>query len=287
MNKIASLVLTRARKIFTFPITALIAILVESRGEPPIINTLLTVVASLFAAIAVYVYNDVCDIEMDRLNPQKQSRPLVSGKVTVREAMHLVYISGFAGLALSLLMGIETFLLCTIYVVIFTIYSHPRIRIKKRFLLKEMTVSVGFTLTCLLGGVAVGSISVPLLFLAIFYLGYGMVVQPLDEAYDMKEDEKFGCRTIPMVFGWKRIVKFFMLFLLGLLVLTPLTYKQLGFNILFPIGMVITCGLSLYLIFPYLNRYDETLTTRVMLSGYIPWLMTGISVVLGSLTIPF
>lgn len=287
MNKFASLILARARKIFPHPITVLIASLVGSRGSPPLINTVLTVVASLLVTTSVYVYNDVCDLEMDRLNPQKRDRPLTSGKVTVKEAMSLIYVSGFTGLALSFLVNIETFLLCTTYVVLLSMYSHPNIRLKKRFLLKEIVTSLGFTLTCLFGGAAVGSISIPIIFLALFYLGYGIVVLNLDGAYDVEEDEKYGCKTLAMVLSWERIVKFFIFFLVIILVLTPLTYRQLGFNTLFPIGMVIMCGLSLYLIFPYLNRREETLTQRVMLSGYLPWILTGISVVLGSLNIPF
>ncbi len=287
MNKIASLFLARGRKIFVYPITALIAVLVASRGEPPIINTILTVVASLLVATSVYVYNDVCDLEMDRLNPQKRDRPLTSGRVTVKEAMRLVYFSGFTGLALSLLIGIEPFLLCTIYVVLLFLYSNPNIRLKKRFLLKELVTSLAVSITCLLGGIVVGSISVPIIFLALFYFGYGMVIVGIDEAYDVEEDEKFGCRTIAMVLSWKRMVQLFIGFLLIMMVTMPLTYQYLGFNTLFPIGMVIMCGLSLYLTFPYLNRSEEMLTKRLMLSLYFPWLMTGVSVVIGSLSIPF
>jgi len=285
LSEIASLILSRGRKIFVYPITALIAILVESRGEPPIINTVLTVGALLAAAISVYVYNDITDLEMDRLNPQKKDRPLILGKVTVKEAMRLVYFSGFVGLALSLLMGIEAFLLCIAYIALFLIYSHPRIHLKKRFLLKEITIASGSSFSCLFGGVAVGSISAPIIFLMMFYFGYAMVGIAIEEISDVAEDEKYGCKTLAMVLSWKRMVKMFVFFLLVILVLSPLIYRQLGFNTLFPIGMVLMCGLSLYLIFPYLNRYEEN--KRIMLSLYIPWIMTGISVLLGSLTIPF
>ncbi len=233
-------------------------------------------------AISVYIYNDVTDLEMDRLNPEKRNRPLPSGKVTVKEAMRLIYVSGFMGLALSLLVNVETFLLCTVFMALFFIYSFPRIHLKKKFIIKEGTLAIGSFLVCIIGGVATSVVTVPVIFLGIFLFIYMYVGTPIDASLDLVEDTKYGCKTLAMVVPWKRLVQMFMVFLLALMISMPLTYQYLGFNILFPIVIVLSSGLSLYLLYPLLGK-EKLSSQKELLSLYIPWITAQVGVILGTL----
>ena len=50
---------------------------------------------------AVYTFNDIVDIEQDRLHPKKTRRPLASGAVSVSAAAMLAALLAMAGLALA------------------------------------------------------------------------------------------------------------------------------------------------------------------------------------------
>lgn len=284
-SKTVSLVLVRMRKVFVWPWIGIVATLTGSRCSPPIVPTVLAAASLFLIAISVYIYNDVTDLEMDRLNPTKRDRPLPSGRVTVKEAMNIVYVCGLAGLALSLLVNVPTFLLCATFMALYLFYSDPRVRLKRRFILKEGTIAAGNLLSSLIGGTAIGSVSPSIVFLGLFLSAYAFVGAPIDEISDIVEDEKFGCRTIPMVIRWKRLVQLFMGFLLVVMFTMPLTYRHLGFNTLFPIIVVLSSGLSMVLLFPLLKKAEaeKMLSVRELMPLYIPWITTHVAVILGTL----
>jgi len=281
-----SLVRARMVKIFVKPWMVTVAILAASGGRPPVAITMLAAIAVSAVSIGAYIYNDVVDLEMDRLNPKKRDNPLPSGKVSVEEAMRVVSISCVIGLALSFFLNIKAFLLCVAYTALCLAYSTPRIRFKKMFLLKEATMAAGCFLLSLMGGATVGSISTPVIFIGAFLFAYTMVGAPLDESFDVKEDERYGCKTLAMVLSWRKIISLMIFFTLVIMTLTPLTYRQLGFNTLFPIIMVGSCGISLSLLFSLLSRAEkgpESLSKLELGSLYICWVMMQVAPVLGSL----
>lgn len=56
--------------------------------EPGVIyNLLITFIGFSLLASAVYVFNDMLDIEADRIHPTKRNRPLASGAVTKKEGI--------------------------------------------------------------------------------------------------------------------------------------------------------------------------------------------------------
>jgi len=92
----------------------LIGSFIASRGFLQILPTTLTILATIMIALCVYTYNDITDIEMDKLNQKKKRRPLPSGQVSTKEAMNIVYLTGFIGIALALFLGFEILLICLI-----------------------------------------------------------------------------------------------------------------------------------------------------------------------------
>ena len=277
---------SRLEKIWPWPWWTGVGLLVASHGSPPLLPTVFVIVSMLTIATCVYVYNDVMDLEMDKLNPEKLNRPLPSGKVSKKEAISIVYLNGFVGIALSLFINIETFLLCAIYIVLFLAYSNPHIRLKKKFLLKEVTLSMGCLLSTFIGGMAAGTISASVIFSGVFLFVFGILGSAaFADVPDITEDKKYGVKTLAMVLGWKTRIEMVILFVLVIMTLTPLTYVQLGLNIVFPIMVVASCFLFLRFLFTLLNRFERSTHMRATYIAFTFSMLVQIALILGSLQI--
>ena len=54
-----------------------------------------------FISSAVYLFNDVIDIESDRLHPEKKLRPIASGKISIRQAITASFVLATVSLLLA------------------------------------------------------------------------------------------------------------------------------------------------------------------------------------------
>lgn len=69
-----------------------IFVLLFTGGGRSLSETLIGFVSFSFMASAVYVFNDMRDVEKDRKHPIKKNRPIASGKVTKRAALLLLAV---------------------------------------------------------------------------------------------------------------------------------------------------------------------------------------------------
>jgi 4-hydroxybenzoate polyprenyltransferase len=101
---------------------------------------------------AVYLVNDLVDLEQDRLHPRKRRRPLASGALPVpvgRLAAALLFVAGLAG---SLILG-PAFAAATLaYVVLNLAYSFG---LKHVVIVDVLAVSIGFVLRAAAGALAI------------------------------------------------------------------------------------------------------------------------------------
>jgi len=266
----------------------LVGSLIASRGFPQILPTALTILTTLAIALCVYMYNDITDTEMDKLNPNKKRRPLPSGQASAREAMNLAYLAGFAGVALALFLRFEILLICLVWLAWFLAYSEPRIRLKKRFLLKESTPPIGLFLSVIMGAIVNGSVSPTIIFVGMFsalFVFFG--VPAFRDTTDIMEDRLFGVKSLATILDWKQRLEMVILFVLAIMTLTPLTYVNFGFNVIFPIVVVAMGLLALRFLFPLLDRLEEakyTSALRLMTSYFF---LSSISMVIGSFPVVF
>ncbi len=100
---------------------------------------------ALFALIssAVYILNDIVDVESDRQHPKKKLRPLPAGKISVRAAWVIAFFLGAIALPLSWLLTPAFTAVLVAYLVINFAYSHW---LKHIPILDVLVVASGFVL---------------------------------------------------------------------------------------------------------------------------------------------
>jgi 4-hydroxybenzoate polyprenyltransferase len=109
----------------------------------------------IFCALSgtVYLLNDVADVERDRLHPRKRLRPIASGALSPRVAVLLSLALGLGSLGLSVLLGLPFVRWAALYLALNVLYSF---RLKEIVILDVLSVSIGFVVRAVAGGVAIG-----------------------------------------------------------------------------------------------------------------------------------
>ena len=103
-------------------------------------------------ASAVYLVNDISDIEGDRQHPRKRLRPFAAGLIGIDKGLVLAFLLLSGGLALGYLVS-NSFLACLlVYLVLTTAYTFGL----KRLALLDCIILAGlYTLRIIAGGIAV------------------------------------------------------------------------------------------------------------------------------------
>ncbi len=156
-------------------------------GQTTLLKTGLATALFCLVSGAVYIFNDICDVESDRNHPLKCNRPIARGDLSVRTARLemiaiLVLCVGVGGLVLGpVFVGVAIS-----YFVLNTLYSF---RLKQIAYLDVLSIAVGFVLRVVAGGVA---IDVPIsrwlllcTFLLALFLGLGKRLHELLTSQDL------------------------------------------------------------------------------------------------------
>ncbi|MDQ2852154.1 MAG: decaprenyl-phosphate phosphoribosyltransferase [Actinomycetota bacterium] len=107
--------------------------------------------AFVLASCAVYVVNDLKDVELDRVHPTKRARPLASGAVSMTAARRLAPALVVAAVVVGLLDGWQVAVVVTVYIATSLLYCF---RMKHEVVLDLVFVLGGFLLRAIGGGVA-------------------------------------------------------------------------------------------------------------------------------------
>lgn len=154
-------------------------------------KVLLAFVCFCFAASAIYILNDYCDITEDRAHPIKSKRPLAAGLINPR--MALVFMLVLAAAALSIAFIVSDFLLLILvcYITMNILYS---LKLKHYPVLDVNIIATGFVLRIMAGAVVAGiepSVWILLItYLLALFLGFGKRRSDVLLALDGKEVRK-------------------------------------------------------------------------------------------------
>jgi len=133
----------------------LFAALLFSRHVHQVTPTLRTIAAFfLFSLVsgAVYIVNDLLDIERDKAHPVKRLRPIASGRVNGRAAVILCAVLVVFSLPLSFMTDREFGMTVTLYLIVEILYS---LYLKNIVILDVFVISAGFLLRVIAGAVVI------------------------------------------------------------------------------------------------------------------------------------
>ncbi|MGM9452250.1 decaprenyl-phosphate phosphoribosyltransferase [Legionella bozemanae] len=114
---------------------------------------LLASLAFCLISSAVYIYNDIEDRIEDSLHPHKRHRPLASGKVSLSEAIFMLFLLLVMGLALGWLISKKLAIILCVYLVINIAYNHL---FKLIPIVDVLCIAAGFMLRVLAGTLGIG-----------------------------------------------------------------------------------------------------------------------------------
>lgn len=120
---------------------------------PMVMQTVLAFIAFSLAGSAVYLLNDIIDVEKDKAHPVKRNRPIASGKLPKNVALVFMAIIGAGALVLSWDLSQTLAYVIIIYLVNNIFYSF---KLKHIVLIDVGSLSLGFVLRVFAGAAVIG-----------------------------------------------------------------------------------------------------------------------------------
>lgn len=117
-----------------------------------IVRELIAFAAIALVSSAVYILNDLCDIERDRRHPTKCTRPLAAGAVSVSAATTLGILLALAGVGTSFYLGRNAVALIEVYAVLQVAYN---VKLKHVAVADVFLLASGYVLRAALGAAAI------------------------------------------------------------------------------------------------------------------------------------
>ncbi len=129
-----------------------------------IVNLVFAFLGFSLVASSIYIINDWCDIEADRLHPQKKNRPLAAGSVSKTEATVLLIVLILSSFSIFyfVLYDFATLVLVIGYFLLNLAYS---LKLKQYAIVDVSIVAVGFVIRLFVGG-----------FVANVHLSYWIII---------------------------------------------------------------------------------------------------------------
>jgi 4-hydroxybenzoate polyprenyltransferase len=112
-----------------------------------------------FAASSIYCFNDIYDVEADRLHPKKCMRPIASGAISMASGYAIMVVTFLMSLAFIILSqnliggGKISLLIIIVYYVMNIAYC---MRLKQIAVVDVFIIAIGFVSRVLMGGFATG-----------------------------------------------------------------------------------------------------------------------------------
>ncbi len=103
-------------------------------------------------ASGIYFFNDIIDIERDKLNPKKCMRPIAAGKISKVAGYFCAALLITSGLIIAFGINLLVFMIVLSYVVLNLLYS---VRLKHVIIVDVLIISYGFVSRTVVGALAV------------------------------------------------------------------------------------------------------------------------------------
>jgi len=102
---------------------------------------------------AVYLANDVLDLEEDKRHPKKSKRPIASGRITPGRAVGMAVVLAVVSLVLAFVLNANFFIAGAVYGILQLAYS---LKLKHVVILDVFIIAAGFVIRVVAGGLVIG-----------------------------------------------------------------------------------------------------------------------------------
>jgi 4-hydroxybenzoate polyprenyltransferase len=136
-------------------------------------------------------------------------------------------------------------------------YSTEPIKLKKRYLMKQLTIATGNVLAHLSGGLTLGSLNSAILYVTgvNFLIFFG--VDPIVDLRDIEGDKVIGVKSFPVIWGPQLTVRLAIAVFIISGIATLVGYSRVGFNIAMPILFTLIVSAFIYVLYPLLKRWND------------------------------
>lgn len=130
-------------------------------------SALLATFSFIAISSALYVFNDIIDIEEDKKHKTKKLRPLAAGKVSLETAIAVAMLLTILAFVFSINLDESCLFILVSYAIIGVLYS---MLLKKITVIDVITIATGFVLRVIMGGSAISVAISPWIIIATFTL---------------------------------------------------------------------------------------------------------------------
>lgn len=238
--------------VYGFALAALGTFFIASGLKIPDFLVLGRLVTSVyFLALATYLYNDLTDYDVDKVN----NRDTVNSKRTHYQQILYSTIGFFAvSILLAFSINVPTGLGALVFFGLAVAYSHPKIHLKNLFVIKTIVTSLGGFIASMMGSLAIHNVSYLsvsssfIVFLIYFING------PLNDIRDLKGDTIGGRRTIPIVIGVRKSFMVIITSIVSIAAMIVTSYFFLGVNL---VGAALGLAVCVYLVLKIIKLYGN------------------------------
>lgn len=166
-------------------------------------------ISTILIAAAGYIINDYYDVKIDLIN--KPERVVVGKKITRRYAILLHTVLSFLGIGLGLLLSWQIGAINFLSAFLLWLYSN---QLKRLPFIGNLVVAALTGLSMLLLEVLYKNSSSLIVIYSLFAFFITLVREVVKDIEDLKGDNTFGCKTLPIIWGIRK-TKFFLYTLLA------------------------------------------------------------------------
>ncbi len=224
------------------------------------LKTLLACIVFSLVASVVYIFNDLCDLQEDRKHPNKISRPLALGRVSVSQGWMVIAVLLLSGLTLAVTLLPYAFTgLCLLYLMLNVLYS---LKLKQIAILDITIVAAGFVIRLFLGGI-VGNIALTeWIILMTFLLALLIALGKRREDVLMREKTGGEVQIRKSLYGYNlEFINGAMIVIAGILTVSyimyavsPATVARLGSDKIYFSSLIVILGVLRYLQIVFVQR---------------------------------
>ena len=189
------------------PIVGFLSGSIIASGAIPDIYCLIGALSAAILNAASNANNQYFDLEIDKIN--KPFRPLPSGRISKKKAIIFAFVLYFSALILAWLINLQLFFIVLVTAIITFFYSAPPFRIKKYPFISNIFIALPRGMFLIIAGWSTVKpiFNIQPWFIGLIFALYLMGAATTKDFSDIRGDNQFGIKTLPVLYGPEKAAK--------------------------------------------------------------------------------